>query len=394
MNQRSHNKICGLCICHNVTNHGSMLQCLATLKALEKRKIPFEIIRYQKKIAFFEKVMFIPRLLNVYLIEDKIKSLSRAINLKINSTFAAYRKKRSEAVNSFKEKYFSKHFSPICLGYNNLVEYSKKYSAILTGSDQLWSPSGLPTNFYNLMFASDNTLKISYASSFGTSKIPFYQKKRTRQFLNRINYISVREISGKKIIKELTGKDVPVVVDPTLLLTKDEWAKIIPVKKIYDEPYILAYLLGTSKTHRARVLELSKKINLKIVALHHLDQYVKADDGFGDYTPANIGAEEFVNLVRHASFVCTDSFHGSIFSIIHHKQFITFNRYSDNAIVSKNTRIDSLFSNLGIINRRYKNDLFNEIQEPLNFTIIDEKLDNLRNESEKYLDKAFKSMMS
>lgn len=394
MTQKLNKMICGLCICYSTKNYGSLLQCLATLKALDKRNISYEIIRYKKKHSFSEKIKSIPRLLNIYLIEDKIKRVSCFINKKINPDFNTYRNEHDYVLNNFIDKFFSKHFSPICLGYNNLVEYSKKYSAILTGSDQLWSPSGLPTNFYNLMFASDNTLKISYASSFGTSKIPFYQKKRTRQFLNRINYISVREISGKKIIKELTGKDVPVVVDPTLLLTKDEWAKIIPVKKIYDEPYILAYLLGTSKTHRARVLELSKKINLKIVALHHLDQYVKADDGFGDYTPANIGAEEFVNLVRHASFVCTDSFHGSIFSIIHHKQFITFNRYSDNAIVSKNTRIDSLFSNLGIINRRYKNDLFNEIQEPLNFTIIDEKLDNLRNESEKYLDKAFKSMMS
>lgn len=109
-------------------------------------------------------------------------------------------KARSNIVNDLNKRGFDfsvKDYEYI--GYAALREGGKKYSAVITGSDQLWSPAGLPTNYYNLMFVPDDTLKISIASSFGVKEIPWYQKKRTIQYLNRIEYISMRENRGSEI---------------------------------------------------------------------------------------------------------------------------------------------------------------------------------------------------
>ena len=84
------------------------------------------------------------------------------------------------------------------------------------------------------MFVPEHIRKISYASSFGVSNIPWYQRKRTAQFLKRLDYISMREIRGSEIVKELTGREVPTILDPVFSFNKDEWNQLIPQKKLYD----------------------------------------------------------------------------------------------------------------------------------------------------------------
>ena len=140
-----------------------------------------------------------------------------------------------------REHFFSK---TVFLDYfKDLQIQAEKYDAVVTCSDQLWSPAGLGTNFYNLMFVPDGVRKISLSSSFGVSKIPSWQVKRTREYLERIEHISVRENQGKVIVKELTGRDVPVLMDPVFAYTKEEWEEIVPLSSRYDYPYILAYFL-------------------------------------------------------------------------------------------------------------------------------------------------------
>ena len=379
------NKKIGLCICHDVSNHGSMLQCLATLKFLEKFQCKYEILRYSKDKSFLSAVKSLPRLLNKYLIEDKIKTVSCAINNRLNPEFKKYRDDRYSAVKEFKKRFFEDYYSPVIPGLAALTEYAKKFDAVLSGSDQLWSPAGLPTNFFNLMFVPAHIRKISYASSFGTASIPFYQTSRTRQYLERIEFISVRENSGKKIVDGLTNRDVPVVLDPTLLFDRSDWERFIPVKNNQSGPYIFAYFLGENSSHRRIVTEFAKQKGIKLVALKHLDRFIKADVDFGDETPKGVGAEEFVNLIRHAEYVFTDSFHGSVFSILHHKKFVTFNRYSATALVSKNTRIDSLFENLGITGCRYSGNLQTDASSIIDYNNVDEKLLGLREKSFNYI---------
>lgn len=96
-------------------------------------------------------------------------------------------------------------------------------------------------------------LKISIASSFGVKEIPWYQRKRTVQYLNRIEYISMRENRGSEIVKELTGRDVPTILDPVFFLSKNEWLERIPNKREINEPYIFAYFLGATQEYRNAV---------------------------------------------------------------------------------------------------------------------------------------------
>ena len=238
------------------------------------------------------------------------------------------------------------------------------------------------------MFVPDDIEKISIASSFGVGQIPWYQKKRTAHFINRIEHVSMRENRGKEIVKELTGRDVPVVLDPVFLLSKEDWDKYIPEVKVYDEPYIFAYFLGENPLYREEVKMLSKKTGLKIVALRHLDQYVETDESFGDYAPYDVSPDKFLNLIRGAEYICTDSFHGTCFSIINEKKFMIFNRYSDASKVSKNSRIDSLCINLGISERRFVGNIMSVLDE-IDYHSVNIKLNKLKSETDKYLDKAF-----
>ncbi|MEE3498410.1 MAG: polysaccharide pyruvyl transferase family protein, partial [Ruminococcus bromii] len=280
-----------------------------------------------------------------------------------------------------------KKLSPVYYGYEQLKEQSKKYTAVMVGSDQLWSPSGITSNFYNLMFADDNTVKISYATSFGVSQINPRYHKIYNTFLNRLNFISVRENSGKKIVEELSSNKAEVVCDPVILLDAEQWLKEIPNKRLYDEPYIFAYFLGKSAEYRDAVTKFAKQKGLKIVTEPHMDSYNKADENFGDYTPFDIGPAEFVNLIRNAEYVFTDSFHGSVFSMLYQKHFLVFNRYSDNSSSSKNSRIDSFCKNYGLSDRRYNGNIA-DVENKINYEDVLGKVDEHRQKSKAFLDRA------
>ena len=379
----------GICIKYYHENYGGMLQAFATTKILEKRNISYEIVRYKKEKNLKLIIKSIPRIFNNVLINDKYEAIQKKVSLKVHPKLKKNNEIRMEAFKRFREKNFKK-LSEINYGYINLCKNSKKYEAVLTGSDQLWSPAGLPTNFYNLMFVDKDIKKISYASSFGVKDIPWYQKKRTAEFLNRMDFISMRENSGKKIVKELTGKDVPVVLDPVFLLNKEEWDTLIENKNIYNEKYIFAYFLGNNIEYRKNVEKFAKLLNLKIVTLRHLDQYIEYDEHFGDYAPYDVEPSDFLNLIRNAEYIFTDSFHGSVFSIIYNKQFLVFNRYSDKSKHSKNSRITTLCENLGINNCRFSGDVTQIIDKPIIYDGIPEKIQYLKRQSEKYLDDALR----
>jgi len=337
------------------------------------------------------KLKQLPRLFNTILLNDKKEVLKKKIGKRKHPEFAKNDAVRLEAFRRYKEAHFTK-LSPIFVGYENLCEGSKRYSAVVTGSDQLWSPAGLPTNFYNLMFVPDNIRKISIASSFGVKRIPWYQIQRTKEYLMRIEFISMRENRGSEIVKELTGRDAPTILDPVFLFDKDGWQRLVPYKEEFcNEPYIFAYFLGANEECRKSVSEAAKELGCKIVTLRHLDQYVDSDESFGDYAPYDVGPERFLNILRGASYVCTDSFHGSVFSIIHHKQFVVFNRYAENSKHSKNSRIDTLCGNLGLTVRRYKplSNLCTQLQQNIDYESVDERLQKLRQSTEEYWNTAF-----
>lgn len=382
-------KTVGLCCCYKNCNYGSQLQSYATTVEMKNRGINCEVIRYKKKwtLKFMKmaKVWTLP--FNRTLINDTLMAARKKFFLLFHKEARKSNAVRNQKFADFAQTRF-KNLSKLCNGYDELEALGASYDGVFTGSDQLWSPHGITGNFYNLMFVPDNVPKFTYAASIGVSKLPRDKVKLYTTFTNRIEHISMRENAGAKIVKELTGRDVPVVVDPVLLLTAEEWEKEIPVKRMVEEPYIFAYFLGSSKENRAQALKLQEKTGLKIVTVHHMDCYNKADVGFGDYAPYDVGPEEFLNFIRGAEYVCTDSFHGSVFSLMHHKKLMIFNRYSNSSKVSKNSRIDSLSENLGIADRRFDGSNVMDIMKDMDYVSIDRRIEDMRSKSKSFLDDA------
>ena len=374
----------GLCTCYDNHNYGSMLQALATQIIIIEQGYICEIIRYEKKYTLWFIIKSIPRLFNPLLVSRKLRKIKRDILVKKHPEIMVMHKQRKELLNSFCKTHFTS-LSPVLQGYAHLVDYAERYDAVVVGSDQLWLPSGLASKFYTLMFVPDHVQKVSYATSFGVSKIPFFQIRRTREYLRRINCISVREIRGKEIIEELTGRTAAVAADPTLLLGAVEWEAVFQARTIVEGPYILCYFLGTNIEHRKAVIELGAKTGCKTVSLPFMNEFNKVDVDFGDEQLYNIAPGDFINLVRGAQYICTDSFHGTIFSILHHKQFIVFNRYQEGAKYSRNSRIDSLCTRLQIEERRYNQDIVTEMQREIDYETIDRLVEEFRRESLEFL---------
>lgn len=379
----------GLCIRYFNPNYGGMLQGYATMKLLEKRNIDFELIRYEKKKDLQFVVNSIPRLFNPILRYEKKLMLSKKLNAKLHPAFSKNEGIRRQQFRAFETKYFTPKEKKY-IGYDALKLAAGQYEAFITGSDQIWSPSGLESNFYNLMFVPDSICKISLASSFGVSAIPKNQIERTREYLNRIPFISMRENQGAQIVEDLTGRKVPVVVDPVCMLTAEEWGNFASKREFCREKYLFAYLMGDNSEYRKNVTEFAKKRGLKVVTLRHANQYVKADETFGDYWFYDVDPCDFLNLIKNAEAVCTDSYHGSVFSLILHKELAIFSRYSSTETFSKNSRIDTLCENYGIMNRRFskKNTLEDIFSEVMPFAHIDNVLDDGRKKFNSYLDHA------
>ena len=380
----------GLVTCYFHPNYGSMLQAYATQKIMEEWNVPCENICIdglkgeieQSKVQFYLRQVNNPQVLSgtiVRIVKKKVyqKALKKTLgrNLKIrNACFQNFVKKNFIVSRRYDSK-------------QQLTEASKQYSAVVVGSDQLWLPSNIEADYYTLNWVPDDVPKIAFSTSFGTSFLPKKQQGMAKQFLNRFQAISVREETGKKMIQEYAGLDVPVVCDPTLLFNGEDWMCIQKKAPIVKDKYILCYFLGNNKEDRQFAQRLREYTGYKIVALLHLDEYIKADNEYADETPYDIGPGELLNLIRNAEYIVTDSFHGSVFSIIYKKRFFTSRRVRKEGILCTNNRLDSLFDKLGVEGRLI--DGSENVEECLKRTVdydkVHSNLNALVTESKKYL---------
>ena len=381
---------CVIAYKRNHTNYGTSLVGYALVKKIQQLGYDVEIINYVKNLSLIDKIRYV---LNAYRCGEVGKLFKLRMNKKSvanNLQLASYIKLRIDAVEQYKKQKLYPFFHNY-VGFNDLKNGSKNYKTIIVGSDQVWTPLSLPNKFFNLLFVDDSVTKVAYASSFGVSEIPDFQKKATGEYLDRFAYIGVREQRGKEIVDSLSHKKAQVVADPTLLLSRDEWEKEIEDSKINEtEPYIFCYFLGTNQDARKAVNELKDKTGLKIITIRHMDEYVPEDENFGDEAPYNVGPNDFVKYISKATYVCTDSFHCSVFSIIFHRKFMTFYRFANNSKTVRNSRIDSLFNVLGVNkNHIYKEgSILNGIEDPINWSDVDINLCKLRQESIDFLDNA------
>lgn len=266
------------------------------------------------------------------------------------------------------------------------------YDSVVVGSDQLWLPVNIAGRYFTLSFVRPPVRKVSYSTSFGVSSLPENYLRKTKEFLSDFSAISVREDTGADLVEKATGKRCAVVCDPTMLLTRDQWASLAGSSSISvpDEPYVFCYFMGKNAWNRECAQELAKQHNLKIVAIAHPDEYVKADDDYADYYPWEAGPAEWVNLIAHASYVCTDSFHGSVFSNIFEVPFFSFRRHENMGAQSTNSRIDTLLRVLGNSDRicESKDAFHAAMAYEIDFLSVRQRLNAYRNESANWLKSA------
>lgn len=179
------------------------------------------------------------------------------------------------------------------------------------------------------------------------------------------------------------------------MLDCKQWKTTYQEEKIVKEPYIFCYFLGSNQKHREFAKKLKERTGCKIVTLPYMDEIVKDDFGFADEPMYQVGPREFLNLICHAEYVCTDSFHGTVFSILHHKKFFTFNRYEETKKASTNSRLKSLLGLLEIENRLCKSDVEIEtiMQKEIDYKKVEEKLNILREDSRNYLKNAIQEAL-
>lgn len=385
------NKKVGMSINYDYPDYGGMLQAYASFRKIRDLGYEPEAINInaisadikKRKIKYFAKNIF-----DGSIVKEKSQIVFKKIRTKLNKHLSSNLSKRYDAFDSFYKSHFktSREYKD----WDDLNNGCKEYGSVVVGSDQLWLPSNIAGDYYTLSFVPDDVNKIAYATSFGVSKIAKGQDEKTSQFLGRINYLSAREETGQKIIKDHTGRDVQLVCDPALLLTATEWDEDATSGRLIKDKYIFCYFMGNNPWQREFVRKLKKKTGYKIVALLHLDQYIKKDEEYVDVAPYDVSPADFLSLVKNAEVVCTDSFHGTVFSLIYGKKFFTFMRFSDKATLSTNSRINTLLKRLGVEDRLVMQDsnVDEMIAKEMDAKAIQERLNAFRSDSLEYLMKA------
>lgn len=337
-------------------NYGNRLQNYALQEFLSNFNVEVESIWFDKN-KWDSPFAYLPMLslrknynFKSYL-KEKIKFI---INWK------AYRDKKyllekyygEECIREYNIKNFSDKYININYNYqienamynsNKMLNFSNKleleYDYFVVGSDQIWYPN---TDFYYIKFLRfiSNNKRIAYAPSLAVNILP---KKLTdidllKKGFSEMKNISVREKAGANIIYNLIKKEVPVLVDPTILLNKEKWQRISVKPNWYNgENYILTYFLGNPSP---MIKKIAKKNNWKIYNL--MDR-----DNFNLYTSK---VEEFLYLIEHAKLVCTDSFHGTVFSILMNIPFLVVSR-QEKGMPDMTSRIDTLMELFGYKDR-------------------------------------------
>lgn len=367
-------------------NYGTMLQAYAMQKVLEHYDFDVDIFNYVsdpvKQIYRIFNLVFLKTKLKAYLIKIVTKLLYPKIYLQI--------KIREEAFILFKKN--NLNLTERINSKNQLKDKILSYDVVLLGSDQVWNPQNMEMDYYTLNFVPDSIPKITYAPSFGVSDIPNYQKEKTKHYLSRIEHISVREISGAKIIKKLIDRDVDVVCDPTALLEAKDWDILKTNKKYTEDDYIFCYFLGNNMIHRKFANEMAKKLKCKILSIQHMDEFVKEDLKFSDLSVYDVDPGDFINLIFNARLVITDSFHGSMFSIYYKKPFYVLNYSKPDDKNSVNSRIESIIKILEIEDRRIAGNENIELSQvdKINWDDVHARLRSFRNNSFTYLNNALK----
>lgn len=313
----------GIITFHRAINYGAALQTYALQKYLNDSNYDAEVIDY--------RCDHMENLYKVLTIKNKsIKQIIRGI---INFGFAYNKKNKFYKFLNHNVRISTKVYDK-----TNIIESNAQYDKFITGSDQVfnYACSQFDKNYF-LDFVKNVEKKFSYAASFGMKIIPEQYIVEYKRLLSTFSELSIRETTGQNIVKNLLGKKTELSLDPVFLLNKEKWEQL--AKKPKKEHYILIYKLNTSNLIFDFARKLSKITGAKIIALNFdLVDQLKTPDIKGVYAAS---VEEFLGYFKYADYVVTNSFHGTAFSVIFHKNFYVEALQKD---FKPNDRVESLLN--------------------------------------------------
>ncbi len=329
-------------------NYGSSLQALAGKHIIEKVGYECDLIKLKSLVK--GRDIRIRKMLTI---------LFRSLYLKKSNALKTYGSSYSKTLVEGTERKFydftDTYLKPVEASWSELKRMAEEAVACFSGSDQIWNSSTLYVDpLYYLRFASKYK-RVALSPSFGRDFIADYNKKKMKKWISDYPYLSVREDSGVRLIKKLTGRDATHLLDPTLIINSAEWRRILFIK---DKPkdYILAYFLDEpSYSVKECLKELKEKFKCRIKAIPY-----KFDDmNYCDELIA-AGPKEFVELVANAKVVCTDSFHGTVFAMNMHTPFFTFEREYGSAN-NQSERVLSILRKVGMLDRYQPKNVVEEL---------------------------------
>lgn len=359
-------------------NYGSSLQALAGKRIIEKTGYECELVKLKSLIK--GRDVRIGKLMTI---------LFRSIFLNKNNSLKTYNNSYNKTLVEGTECKFvnftDTYLKPQEVTYGELKRMAEESIACFSGSDQIWNSSTLYVDpLYYLRFAPQYK-RVALSPSFGRDFIADYNKEKMRKWIIDYPYLSVREDSGVKLIKELTGRDAMHLLDPTLIINSVEWKSILCIE---DKPndYILAYFLDEPSDYAKKCLKkLKEKLDCKILAIPYKFEYM-------DYSDSIIaaGPKEFVELVANAKVVCTDSFHGTVFAINMHTPFFTYEREYGSAN-KQSERVLSILRKVDMLDRYQPKNVVGELNN-LDFEHSEEILNAERKKAYDYVNNAINSI--
>ena len=348
------------------TNFGTFLQALATCKAIEHVGHEAEVVRYTR--TFMTPSGMSRKIL-------KERGFLRWINRRYLKPF-----KNIFSLRSLDYDFLAKHVevTPEYIGYEQLQKTPPMADVYLTGSDQVWNSiynRGIDKSYY-LDFVTKGKKRIAYAASIGMSEIPKGQEDEIKNLLSKYSTISVRETSAVDLLSRL-GIKATVVLDPTLLLDREQWASYAGNSQPSQEEYILTYSVEYGNEDSIIEYYAKQVASRKKLKIYHVSYSgpssmpAYADKVFPYATP-----DVFLRLMLGASFVIVSSFHGTAFAINFNKPFITVTPHRFNS------RIDSLLALTGLNSRKVSNcDMRIDDMECIDYEIVNKVLDDERKKS-------------
>ena len=331
----------------NVNNYGAELQCCALYRKLQQLGYDAEVINYLFGIhpehVFDGEKRTVPIPLKQLI---KVKLLPVVQNM-----FCMFHQKNKRLRNKRFDEFHAKYnhlTSTVYPSVKSLYEAKFNYDVLCIGSDQVWNyMKGYSLEPFFACFDKNNTKKITYASSIGLSSLSVEAEQVFKKELTNFASISVREQQASEILEKLLNRKIDVVLDPTLILNKQEWIEVAKYDMCPKEKYLLVYIVTIKPCDYVLTLarHIAKQRNLKIVRI--------CRDAYPEHSGSDVeeiltaGPSDFVGLFSKAEFVVTNSFHGTVFSINFSKPFYSVIKSHH----STNSRLTSILKKLGLEDR-------------------------------------------